>query len=171
MVIWITGISGTGKTTLARYLLKILKKNFIYLDGDEFRGLFNNDIKYSKRERDINALRITKFTQFLSNQNFNIIVAANITNFKYRIWCRKNIKQYYEVFINADIKSLMKRDYKSLYKNFFLGKVFNIVGLDIQFKTPKGCDIYVDNNLGKKCFLANANKILKDIKKKKIKIY
>ena len=97
MVIWITGISGTGKTTLARYLLKILKKNFIYLDGDEFRGLFNNDIKYSKRERDINALRITKFTQFLSNQNFNIIVAANITNFKYRIWCRKNIKHYYEV--------------------------------------------------------------------------
>ena len=61
--------------------------------------------------------------------------------------------------------------YKSLYKKFLLGKVFNIVGLDIPFKTPNGCDIYVDNNSGKKCFLANGNKILKEIKKKKFKIY
>jgi adenylylsulfate kinase-like enzyme len=172
MVIWITGISGSGKTTLANYLLKIVKKKTIYLDGDKFREIFNNDIKYSKNERDINAIRITKFTKFLSDQNFNIIVAANITNFKFRTWCRKNIKHYYEVFIKADIKNLLKRDYKSLYKNFFLGKVNNVVGLDIPFKTPKGCDIYINNNFDKKSFLLiNGKKILNEITKKNIKIY
>ena len=81
MVIWITGISGAGKTTLARHFKKKTKKNFIYFDGDEFRRIFNNDIKYTLKARDINAERLTRLVKYLSDQKkkyynsckFNII--------------------------------------------------------------------------------------------------
>ena len=66
MVIWITGISGTGKTTLLKYFFNKFKKKFpstIYFDGD-FREIFNNDIKYTLKDRNTNAVRLTRLVSF-----------------------------------------------------------------------------------------------------------
>ena len=169
MVIWITGISGAGKTTLARHFKKKTKKNFIYFDGDEFRGIFNNDIKYTLKARDINAERLTRLVKYLSDQKKNIIIAANLTSYKYRLWCRKNIKNFIEIFIIAEISKLIKRDYKKLYSRAINKKISNVVGIDIQFKIPKGSNIYIENNRSKKDFLLKINKITNYIKKNKIK--
>ena len=71
MILWITGISGTGKTTLGKALFnKYKKKNnsTIYLDGDQIRKIFNNDLKYSLNDRNINAERLTKLVKYLSEQ-------------------------------------------------------------------------------------------------------
>lgn len=169
MVIWITGISGAGKTTLARHLIKNLKKNFIYFDGDQFRKIFNNDINYTLKSRDINAQRLTSLVKYLSDQKHNIVVSANLTSFKYRKWCRKNIKDFIEIFILAEIKNLIKRDYKKLYSNALKKKIKNVVGIDIPFKIPKGSNIYITNNKTKKDFLTKVDIIKKYIKEKKIK--
>ena len=64
-IIWITGISGTGKTSLAKYFLKYLK-NFIWIDGDKFRKVFNNDLGYTLKDRNKNAERLINFSKFLS---------------------------------------------------------------------------------------------------------
>ena len=92
MIIWITGISGSGKTTLGKYFFRNFKKkyeNTIFLDGDEFRSLFSNDLKYTIKDRDKNAVRLTSLVKYLSDQKVNIIISANITSQRFRNWCRK----------------------------------------------------------------------------------
>ncbi len=171
MVIWITGISGAGKTTLANHYKKRSKKKIIFFDGDEFRKLFNNDIQYSLKSRDINAQRLTKLVKFLSDQNNNIVISANITSYKYRLWCRKNISNFVEIFIDADLKNLIKRDYKKLYSRALKRKMKNVVGVDIPFTKPSGSNIYLTNNQSKKAFLSQVKLIDTYIKKNKIKIF
>ena len=171
MVIWITGISGAGKTTLANFFLKKKKFRSIYFDGDKFRKIFGNDIKYSLKDRDINAHRLTRLVKYLADQKFNIVISANLTSRKYRNWCKKNIKNYIEVFIDAEIKSLIKRDYKKLYSKAIQGKIKNVVGIDLPFKKPLGSSIYIKNNSSKKQFLQNVKKIDNYLRLNKIKIY
>ena len=94
MIIWITGISGAGKTTLGKALFKKFKKknnSTIYLDGDQIRNIFNKDLNYSLKDRNLNAERLTKLVKYLSEQKKNIIISANLTSTKYRTWCRKNL--------------------------------------------------------------------------------
>ena len=165
MVIWITGISGAGKTTLGKFFVK-KHKNFLYFDGDLFRKIFKNDINYTLKDRDINAQRLTRLIKYLSFQNLNIVVAANITSSKYRIWCRKNIKNYVEVFIDADMSNLINRDYKKLYSKALNKKIKNVVGMDIKFKKPRGSHLYISNNTGKKQFLKKIIYIEKYLKKR-----
>tara|TARA_B100000965_G_scaffold391978_1_gene400934 strand:+ start:220 stop:735 length:516 start_codon:yes stop_codon:yes gene_type:complete len=165
MVIWITGISGAGKTTLGKFFIK-KHKNFLYFDGDLFRKIFKNDISYTLKDRDINAQRLTRLIKYLSFQNLNIVVAANITSSKYRLWCRKNIKNYIEVFIDADMSNLINRDYKKLYSKALNKKIKNVVGIDIKFKKPSGSHLYISNNTGKKQFLKKIIYIEKYIKKR-----
>lgn len=174
MIVWFTGLSGTGKTTLGKKFFKVLKKKLqstIFIDGDEFRSIFNNDIKYTLEDRDINAYRLTRLVRVLSKQKINIIVSANLTNFKYRVWCRKKIKNYFEVYLEASKNTLLKRDYKSLYKNALKGKIKNVVGVDLPFNKPKGCDLYIENELTKNKLFENVKKIFTKIKKNKIKTF
>ncbi len=66
-ILWISGISGVGKTTIAQVLKKKLK-DYIWIDGDKFRKMFNNDIGYSLVERNKNAERIINFVSFLNKE-------------------------------------------------------------------------------------------------------
>ena len=174
MVIWITGISASGKSTLGKYFFKKFKKqkrNTVFFDGDEFRKIFHNDIKYTLRDRDVNAIRLTSLVKYVSDQKTNLIVSANITSQRFRDWCRKNVKNYFEIFIDTPMEILRKRDYKKLYRNSLNGKIKNVVGVDLKFYPPKSSDIFLKNNSSKSDFLKNINKINKHIKTKKIEIY
>ena len=167
MILWISGISGSGKTTLGKQLFKFLKtkiKNLVYIDGDDFRAIFKNDLDYSLKSRNLNAFRMTRLVKYLSEQKINIIVAANITTVNYRAWCRKNLKQFFDIHITANLENLLMRDYKNLYKNALNKKIKNVVGLDIPFKKPKNCKLYLTNNGTKKEFLVNVKKIIKSLK-------
>lgn len=171
MVIWFTGISGTGKTTLGKKFfekLKKISKSSIYLDGDKFREIFKNDLGYSLSDRDKNAYRLTRFVKEISSQKINIVVAANLTNPKYRSWCKKNIKSFREIHIEAKIESLLLRDYKNLYNDALKGRIKNVIGVDLPFKKPKGCDIYLENNSTKEVLYKNINKILIKMNKSKL---
>ena len=114
---------------------------------------------------------MTRLVQSLSKQKINIVIAANLTSFKYRSWCRKKISNYFEIYIKAKKTSLLKRDYKKLYKNAIQGKIKNVVGVDLPFNTPRGCDLHIENNLTKNVLYKNIEQIFKRIEKSKIKIY
>ena len=175
MVIWITGISGTGKSTLGNYFFKRFKKKYpatVFFDGDKFRSIFFNDINYTLKDRDTNAIRLTSLVKYISSQKVNIVISANLTSQRFRDWCKKNVKNYFEVFIDTPMKTLIKkRDYKKLYENAIKGKIKNVVGVDIKFKLPKQPDLIIYNNSTKKKLFLNYGMIIKYLKKKKIKIY
>ena len=82
----------------------------------------------------------------------NIVVSANITTFKFRIWCRKNIKNFIEIYLETSKKILARRDYKNLYKLVSQKKIKNVVGIDMPFNKPKGSNLYLKNNKSKKNF-------------------
>tara|TARA_Y100000590_G_scaffold121471_1_gene139105 strand:- start:187 stop:711 length:525 start_codon:yes stop_codon:yes gene_type:complete len=174
MILWISGISGSGKTTIGKYFYQKFKrknKNTIFIDGDEFRALFNNDLKYSLKDRDKNARRLTYFVKYLSDQKINIIIAANLTSQKYRNWCKKNLKNYLQIYIKAKLSSLKKRDYKKLYKRAINKRIKNVVGVDLSFNLPKNVDLYLTNDDTKKSFLKKTHQIKKLIKERNLKIF
>ena len=166
MILWISGISGVGKTTLAKKLYNLIKKktdNLVWIDGDQFRKIFNNDLKYTLKDRNKNAQRICSLVKFLSSQNINIILSANLTSNKYRNWCKKNLRNYISIYIDTSLQNLFKRDKKNIYNNKKIKK--NVVGLGIKKNRPTYVDFFLENNSNKKTFLNETKNILKLIKK------
>ncbi len=158
-IIWISGISGTGKSTLAKFYLKFLK-NFLWIDGDEFRRLFDNDLGYTLKDRNKNAARLINFVEFINKQNFSIIVSANLTSTKYQKLIKKKFKNLVHIKISVETGLLVKRDKKGIYN-----KKKNVVGKDILIKNHKeSSDFDIYNNSSKQKFLLSGKKILKNLK-------
>ena len=167
MVIWLIGLSGSGKTTIAKLLLKKLRnknKNIVHLDGDMVRSIYNDKLGYSIKHRKINAERLSKMTKFLSDQNIHV-VGSVLSNFpEWQKWNKKNIKNYFQVYIKVSMENLIKRDKKKIYLKAIKGKRKNVVGVDIKFKEPLNSNLILENNRSKK-FLNNlVGEIIKKIK-------
>ena len=139
-VVWITGLSGAGKTTIARLLLKKIKKfKPIHLDGDELRDILSitNKNTFSKKDRIKIGLIYTKLSKYLYDQGHLVIVSVMALNSKTFNWNKKYIKNYFEIFLDVPIYELQKRDPKGIYKKFSKGLISNVAGLDLKFEKPK----------------------------------
>ena len=162
MIIWFTGLSGSGKTTFAKIVLNEIKKkikNFYHLDGDQFRSLMNNDLGFSLKDRDVNARRIVNFVKSLDQQKINVIVSANLTSKKFRLKNKKIFKNYIEILLNVKKEILFERDYKKVYRN-----KKNVVGKDIKFYTGTA-NIVIENNSSLKDLKKKASSLRKKLKK------
>ena len=149
MIVWITGISGSGKTTIANFVLNKLKKkysNLVNLDGDVIRNLFGDDLGYDVNSRITQIKRIQKLCFFLESQDLIVIVSALYSSEDLLNWNRKNFQNYLEIYLHADIDLVKKRDPKSIYKKYSLGKEKNIVGIDIDWNEPSKPNIRIDMN-------------------------
>lgn len=166
MIIWFTGLSGSGKTTFSKYLIKKLKKKIqkkiIHIDGDEFRLVFN-DLKYSLKDRIKNAARVSKLVNFL-NKSGNFIIIASILSISQRWlnWNKKNNKDYFQIFIDVPIHILKKRNIRNVYTKK------NVVGININFSRPKKNFFVIKNNFKKKYMHTETRKFLQNKKIKKI---
>ena len=170
MVIWISGMPGTGKSTLARYYYNQQKKrikNLIMIDGDAFRKAMGNDLGYSLKDRKTNALRLINLTKYFSDQKVNVIISANLVFQNYRNWCKKNIPNFLEVYIESKKDLLIKRNKKKIL--YRLKK--NVLGIDIKVQKPHKPHLIIKNNYSKNFFLKSIKLIDNLIKKKKIKIH
>ena len=166
MVIWIIGLSGSGKTTLATEVARILRETnhpTVLLDGDKIRELFGDDLDHSIEGRRENAARICRLSQFLEQQGINVVCAILSLFPESRNWCRKNLLDYFEVFVDVPIDELIHRDPKQLYKKFKEGQINNVAGLDLKFTRPDSPDLVIKNNGSLDDFLSNALGICKKV--------
>lgn len=150
MVIWVIGLSGSGKTTFANELyLSIINDNkkFVKIDGDVIRDIFQNDLGHNYKDRRRNANRIMRLCHFLDQNGINVICSILSISEKDRAWNRKNISNYFEIFIDVKMDILKKRNSKGLYESYEKGKIKNVVGCDIKFDEPVNCDYRIENNI------------------------
>lgn len=145
-VYWITGLSGAGKTTVAKQLfdyLKEYKDNVVLLDGDILREVFGNDLGYTNEDRKISAMRNSKLCKMLSDQGFDTIIAT-ISMFDFcREWNREHIDKYLEIFLDVPIEVLIDRDQKQLYSKFTENSV---VGISLECEMPRNPDLTIKND-------------------------
>ena len=146
ILFWITGLSGSGKTSLAKKILPIIKKKYgptLHLDGDRLRSILNLN-GYSYDERLSNTKIYNKIVKLLTDQNINVIISLVGLMQNPRTWNRKHIKKYIEIFIKSEVKKIILKDKKKIYK-----KNKNIVGINIKPEFPKSPDITIDNKFDK----------------------
>ena len=150
-VIWITGLSGAGKTTLAIELIQRLQQyesQPIFLDGDILRNLFqvseNVLDSHGRKARIKLALKYAKMCRLLSDQGF-VVVIATISMFdELYAWNRENITNYFEVYLKVPLDELCRRDPKSIYKRYKNGELINVAGLDMSIDIPKTPHLILD---------------------------
>ena len=110
-LIWITGLSGAGKTTIATAVFKKLKEkkaNSVFLDGDIIRDVLNNDLSHNPKDRLKNAYRISKLCEFLTSQNIHVVCSTMSLFKEIHQMNRKNIakkgkKKYFQLFSETKI--------------------------------------------------------------------
>lgn len=156
-VIWITGLSGAGKSSLANCVIEKINDyfiNIIHLDGDIIRNIigdlpgFNNIDRYSRENRLKIALTYSKLAKELSDQG-SLVIVSTISMFEevYR-WNSSNMDVYVEVYIDVPLDILMERDPKGIYKDSITNNLSNVAGIDFEVDLPFNPSIHfgVDSN-------------------------
>jgi cytidine diphosphoramidate kinase len=147
MITWLIGMSGSGKTTLGSALYEHFKPsvpNLVFLDGDNFREIFRNDVDHTIEGRRKNAERISHFSKVLDDQNIHVIAAVLSIFPEWQEWNRNNFSQYFEIFLDVQMEELERRDTKSLYKKARNSLMDNVVGIDIEFPRPAKSNLIID---------------------------
>ena len=147
-VIWITGLSGVGKSTLARAVtdrLRALGRQVIRLDGDELRSMFRAT-GYSEAERREMAGRYSRLCQMLAAQGTDIVCATMSLFHECQRWNREHIPNYFEVYLKVDPAVLISRDVEGLYSRAARGEVSNVAGVDLPYEEPESPDVVIDRN-------------------------
>lgn len=148
MITWIVGLSGAGKSTIGRALYDLLgeeRPNLVFLDGDEVRRVFGDDLGYTLDDRRANAERFCRLTKMLDEQDIHVICSILSVFEEHRRWCRENLEDYTEVYVRVPRDELIDRDPKGLYERFRSGETENVVGMDLPFEEPKAPDLVIDN--------------------------
>ncbi len=152
-VVWLTGLSGSGKTTIANNLKKKLlntKKKVLLIDGDKFRKKNKTKNSFSKKNIYKNNISIIQNIYRIKKKYDFIIVSVISPLKKTRLIAKKTFgKSYFEVFVNCSIKELLKRDTKKLYIKAKKNIIKNLIGYNskIIYEKTKYKKIKVNTHL------------------------
>ena len=147
-VFWVTGLSGSGKTTVATALTEKLRAQgspVVLLDGDVLREVFGDAIGHDAKSRLDASLRYGRLCRMLSGQGVDVVCATISMFDETRSWNREHIPHYMEIYLRVPIDELKKRDSKQIYSRAERGELSHVVGLDVPCEEPKHPDIIIDN--------------------------
>jgi len=145
--IWVTGLSGAGKTTLCRAMGQLLKPSIpelVLIDGDVVREAFGGDLGYDVVSREQQIRRIQRLARVLSEQGLVVLVSALYASPSLLDWNRQHLAAYFEIYLRAPLAVLRMRDSKGLYRAAEGGSMPNVVGIDIPWLEPARPDLIID---------------------------
>ncbi len=145
-VVWITGLSGAGKTTIAEALKARLERQGqapILLDGDTLRGLFANGDKFDAASRLELARNYGRLCQMLAKQGQTVICATISMRQPIYDWNRKNLPNYVEVFLDVPLETRQARDPKGYYAALHNGALNDFAGQDQAVDLPPSPDVHI----------------------------
>jgi len=168
-VIWLTGLSGSGKSTIANeleYELNKMRYHTYLLDGDNIRSGLNSDLGFNKEDRNENIRRISEVARLFVDAGIITITAFISPFIKDREKAKEIIgkENFIEVFIDTPFEECVKRDPKGLYKKALKGEIRNFTGIDSPYEKPINPDIHIETV--KFDIKESAEKIIKFLKEK-----
>ena len=148
-LLWFTGLSGSGKSTIANAVEHALLQKNIHtytLDGDNVRKGLNNNLSFSPDERTENIRRIAELANLMVDAGL-VVLAAFVSPYKKD---RENIKKivgnekYVEIFIDTPLEECERRDVKGLYAKARSGEIKDFTGISAPYEPPNNADINID---------------------------
>lgn len=147
-LLWFTGLSGSGKSTIANVVEQKLHQQGVAtytLDGDNIRKGINNDLTFAPADRTENIRRIAEIANLMIDAGL-VVLAAFVSPYKKD---RENIKNivkdvnFVEIYINTSVAECERRDVKGLYKKARAGEIKNMTGISAPYEAPENPDIEI----------------------------
>ena len=148
-VVWFTGLSGSGKSTIANILeqkLHTIGKRTYLLDGDNVRHGLNKDLGFTDADRVENIRRVAEVSKLMADAGL-ITLVSFISPFKSERQMARDLlssDEFFEIFINTPLEECEKRDPKGLYKKARAGELKNFTGIDSLYEEPENPDLILD---------------------------
>jgi adenylyl-sulfate kinase len=146
-VIWLTGLPGSGKTTIARGLEKELKAKGLKVevfDGDEVRRNLSKGLGFSKEDRDTHNKRVIYVCKLLARNGVNAIVSLISPYRSTRAYAREQLPKFVEVYLKCSLEECIRRDPKGLYKRALAGEITNMTGIQDPYEEPLSPEVVLD---------------------------
>ncbi len=157
--IWLTGLSGAGKTTLAKAIKKKLNElciPMVLIDGDDVRRGLNHGLGFSTKDRTENIQRVTEICKIINASDISAICAFISPTNELRQKAREAIgtNNFIEIFVNTPIEECIRRDPKKLYRKALNGEINNFTGINGPYEPPlnanltlKTIDTHINENV------------------------
>ena len=149
ILLWFTGLSGSGKSTIANCVEQELHKNSIHtytLDGDNIRKGLNSDLSFSPKDRSENIRRIAETAHLMMDAGL-VVLAAFVSPYRNDRDHVRNIvgnDNMVEIYINTSVEECERRDVKGLYKKARKGEIKNMTGISAPYESPLHPDIQIN---------------------------
>ena len=150
LTLWLTGLSGAGKSTIAERVAAELRRQgrrVEVLDGDAIRENLSRGLGFSKEDRDTNIRRIGFVAELLARNGVVVIVAAISPYRAVRDEVRARIDRFVEVHVHCSLDELVRRDVKGLYRRALAGEIEHFTGVSDPYEEPLDPEVVVDTGV------------------------
>ena len=148
VVLWLYGLSGSGKSTIANEVERVLHgegRMTVILDGDNLRTGLNSNLGFSDEDRTENVRRVAETAKFLAGQGIIVLVSVITPLRRHRAAAREIIgPDFHEIYVKADFDTCAERDPKGLYAKAKEGKIGQFTGKDSGFEEPEDPALLLD---------------------------
>jgi adenylyl-sulfate kinase len=153
LLLWFTGLSGSGKSTIANAVEQALFNKGIHtylLDGDNVRKGINSNLSFSPEDRKENIRRIAEISNLMLDAGL-VVLSSFVSPYRED---RENVRNivgnvnFVEIFVNTPIEECERRDVKRLYEKARRGEIKNFTGVNAPYEAPLTADIEIDTTLG-----------------------
>jgi len=147
--LWFTGLPCSGKTVLANAVAEDLKAKGMKverLDGDIVRKSLTRDLGFSEEDRNMNIERVTFVAKLLTRNGVAVLASFVSPYNKIRAYSRKEIGEYFLVYVKCSLEECEKRDVKGMYVKARAGKIKDFTGVDHPFEEPIDADVIVETD-------------------------